>query len=342
MDDTSWSAAPDVEFLNALEAAPFEHGFLYALRRLECLHQEKPRVGQSLRPREDPIRLGQEPSLAFAPATLAALAPPNDIRPARLDVRFFGLFGPNGPLPLHLTEYARERLRNADDATLARFADVFHHRLLTLFYRVWAATQPAVSLDRPETDRFGLYVAALFGLGLPSLMERDAMPDLAKKHYAGHLAGQSKHPDGLQQMLADFFQLSVRIVEFVGEWLTLAQAYRWRLGETPDTGALGLTSIVGERVWERRHKFRIVIGPIGFADYQRLLPGGTALKKLHALVRTYVGEEFNWEVNLVLKKEEVPALELGRLGHLGQTAWLNTERREQDGDDLLLQAHLCV
>ncbi len=185
MDDPSRPAAPDVEFLRALRATPFEHGFLHAVRRLECLHQDEPRVGQSVRPREDPIRLGQEPSLAFAPATLAALAPANDVRPARLDVRFYGLFGPNGPMPLHLTEYARDRLRNGDDPTLARFADVFHHRLLTLFYRVWAAAQPTVSLDRPEADRFGTYVAALFGLGLPSLVERDAMADLAKKHYAG-------------------------------------------------------------------------------------------------------------------------------------------------------------
>lgn len=342
MDDPSRPAAPDVEFLRALGAAPFEHGFLHAVRRLECLHRDKPRVGQSLRPREDPIRLGQEPSLAFAPATLAALAPANDARPLRLDVRFFGLFGPNGPLPLHLTEYARDRLRNSDDPTLARFADVFHHRLLTLFYRAWAAAQPAVSLDRPEADYFGTHVAALFGLGMPSLLERDAMPDLAKFHFAGHLACQSQHPDGLQQMLADFFKLSVRIVEFVGEWLTLANEYRCRLGETPETGALGLTTVVGERVWERRHKFRIVIGPIGFADYQRLLPGGNALKQLRALVRNYVGEEFVWDLNLVLRKEEVPALELGRIGQLGRTAWLNTERRAQDADDLLLQAQVCV
>ncbi len=341
MDDTSRSAAPDVDLLKALEAAPFEHGFLQAVRRLESLNPDKPRIGYSLRPKEDPIRLGQEPYLAFAPATLAGLAPSNDIRPARLDVRFFGLFGPNGPLPLHLTEYARERMRNADDPTLARFADIFHHRLLTLFYRAWAAAQPAVSMDRPEADRFGTYVATLFGLGMPSLAARDALPDLAKLHYAGHLACQSRHADGLEQMLADFFKLSVRIVEFIGEWLTLAEEYRWRLGDTPETGALGLTTVVGERVWERHQKFRIVIGPVGFADYQRLLPGGDALRRLRALVRNYVGEEFNWDLNLLLRKEEVPTVELGSLGQLGWTTWLDTEGREQDADDLLLQAGMC-
>jgi predicted component of type VI protein secretion system len=46
--------------------------------------------------------------MIFAPAELAAWWPASG-RPARLLVYFFGLLGPNGPLPLHLTEYARER-----------------------------------------------------------------------------------------------------------------------------------------------------------------------------------------------------------------------------------------
>ena len=75
-------------------------------------------------------------------------------RPPRLQVRLFGLFGPNGPLPLHITEYARERLRHAGDPTLSRFLDVFHHRFLALFYRAWAQAQPHVNRDRPKEDRF--------------------------------------------------------------------------------------------------------------------------------------------------------------------------------------------
>ena len=125
--------------------------------------------------------------------------------PPRLAVNFFGLFGPNGPLPLHLTEYARNRLRAESDPTLVRFIDLFHHRMLTLFYRVWAAAQPTVSFDRPETDRFALYVGSLFGLGMPSLRNRDAFPDLARLHYAGQLACQTRHPDGLNAMISDYF-----------------------------------------------------------------------------------------------------------------------------------------
>ena len=74
--------------------------------------------------------------------------------PAKLPVNFLGLFGPNGPMPVHITEYARERQLNAHDPTLVGFLDLFHHRILSLFYRAWAVNQKAADLDRPKDARF--------------------------------------------------------------------------------------------------------------------------------------------------------------------------------------------
>ena len=127
-----------IDLFRSLANEPYRFDFFQALRRLECLSTQSPRLGESASPQEDPIRLGQEPSLAFAPSTLSALQSGKDGRPPRLLVHFMGLLGPNGPLPLHLTEFARDRLRNSDDPTFARFLDVFHHRMLSLFYRAWA------------------------------------------------------------------------------------------------------------------------------------------------------------------------------------------------------------
>ena len=184
-----------VEFIAALQQAPYKFGFFQALRRLECVHRDKPRIGESLRAADDPVRLAHQPDLSFAPATLASFKPGHDGRPHRLTSRFLGMFGPNGPMPVHLTEYARDRLRNHDDPTIIRFVDVFHHRILSLFYRAWADSQPAVSFDRPEADRFSDYVGSLFGLGLEALRARDAMNDLAKLHFAGRLAQQTRNAE---------------------------------------------------------------------------------------------------------------------------------------------------
>ena len=322
----------------ALEKEPYSYDFFQAVRQLECVYRDKPRTGRSARPVEDPIRLGQDPSLAFAPSTLSSFRPGKGGRPPRLGGLFFGLFGPNGPLPTHLTEYAYDRLRNSRDPTFARFADLFHHRMLGLFYRAWANARPAVSFDRPEADWFGDYLASLFGLGQVALRDRDAMPDLAKLHYAGLLACQTRHPDGLRQMIAGFFKLPARIVEFVGAWMDLPEDGRCRLGETPETGTLGLTAIAGARVWGCQQKFRIVLGAMDFAAYRRLLPGGESLERLVAMVRNYTGDEMAWEVNMVLERDQVPALKLGDGGRLGWTTWLGDRRAPEDADDLVFNA----
>ncbi len=102
--------------------------------------------------------------------------------------------------------------------------------------------------------------------------------------------------------------------------------------------ALARPIVLGARVWSRQHKFRVVFGPLGLADYLRLLPGGTSLHRLIPVVRNYAGDALIWDVNLILKAEEVPPLRLGRQGRLGWTTWLVPRRSAADAADLFLDA----
>ena len=326
-----------VEVLQRAQAAPYEFDFFQLLRWLENAYRDRPRIARAERPEDDSVRLGQKPSLTFAPSTVSAFVPGDDTHPARVEVLFFGLFGPHGPLPLHLTEYARDRLRNTRDATWARFADLFHHRMLSLFYRAWADAQPTVQYDRAESDRFSTYVGALLGLGLPALRDRDALPDNAKLYSAGLLACQTHHADGLQAMLETFFQAPVVVREFVGRWIDLPPDCLCRLGQSPTTATLGSMAIAGARVWDCAQTFRIVMGPLDLMSYLLLLPGGDSLRRLIALVRNYVGDELGWELELVLQKNEIPPTNIGEQGLLGWTTWLACESRGGDADDLVLR-----
>ncbi len=323
-------------FLESVGGAPCGYDFYEVVRRVECENPAKPRVGESQRPVDDAIRLGQAPSLAFAPTALAGVEPARGDAPPRLLVNFFGLLGPNGPLPLHLTEYARDRLRNSGDPTLARFLNLFHHRLLSFFYRIWANAQPTVDYDRPGQDRFSLFVGALFGLGMPTFRDRDAMPDLAKLHHAGRLAVETRNEEGLRAMLGDFFGAPFRVEPFLGHWLVIPENSRWRLGESETTGRLGHNVSLGGRVWECQQKFRVIAGPLAYHDYQRLLPGGEALIRLMAVVRNYVGDELAWDLRLVLEGDQAPPLRLDGRGRLGWTAWLPAAHRRPELDDLVL------
>ncbi len=340
MAGESRRAADALAVFEALAREPWRFDFFQTLRRLECLHRARPRLGTSLRPDDDPIRLGQEPSLAFAPATMQAFVPGRAEGPPRLEVRFFGLLGPNGPLPLHLTEYARDRLRNSADPTFARFLDVFHHRMLSLFYRAWANARPTVHHDRPDSDRFALYVGATLGIGAPALRHRDALPDAARLYYSGLLSGPTRPAEGLRAMLAEYFRMPARIEQMAGEWLRVPAENRARIGR--GAARLGGGAVLGDSIWQCQQKFRAVLGPLHFADYQRMIPGSRSLERLRALVRSYVGDELVWDVKAILRKEEVPPLALGGAARLGWTSWLVGRPPEQDREGLLLDERAIV
>ncbi|QDY70927.1 type VI secretion system baseplate subunit TssG [Qingshengfaniella alkalisoli] len=331
---TEERARPDhLTHLARLSGSPQTHHLFHAMRVIEAAYADRPRHGRARRPSTDPVRFGQVPELAFPTSTIDGFEPPGEDAPGRLTNRFFGLFGPHGPLPIHLTEYARDRLRNHRDPTMVAFADMLTHRLTQLLYRSWAAGQPAPSFDRVGEDPIEDMVAAIAGYRGTSFDDRDAMPDLAKRHFAGRLGHGAQNAEGLLAVVSAFFRAPVEIEQFVGSWLALEPDDRWQLGKP---AALGATTSLGDRVWSRASKFRLRIGPLGFDDYCRLLPGSASLERLSAIVRNYVGDVLEWDLNLVLCADEVPQSALGADTRLGQTSWLGTRADHSDADDLHL------
>ena len=328
--------ADAVEFLAALAEAPYSHDFYETLRWLECLYADKPRWGEAVRPVDEPVRLGQEPDLSFAPASLASFTSNSRTGRPRLQVRLFGLFGPNGPLPLHLTEYARERSRNLGDPTFARFADIFHHRMLALFYRAWAQGQPHVSHDRPDQDRVASYVAALIGVRPDAFRDRDALPDVARLFHVAALVRHVRNADGLAGVLKGFFRVPVELQQFVGHWMVLDPRDLTRLSQ--EGARLGAGAIAGARVWDRQHKCRAHFGPLTLAQYESFLPGGARLRQVIDWIAFYFSFELDWDLRLLLHANEVPRLSLQGQQRLGWTSWLGTRRDESPAGDLCLHS----
>jgi len=325
------------DLLRRLADEPHRFGFFAAVRQLESAHPGLPRVGTSLRLRDDPFRFAQTPSLSFAPATIARFEPPDGDRPPVLHQRFFGLFGANGPLPLHLTEHARERSRRMpSDNSFTRFVDMFHHRLLSLLYRAWAEASPAVSLDRPDQDPFSRWIGSLAGYGQSSLSNRDSVPDGARLASAGIL-GRSVHgAEGLERILNDFFRVPVQVHQWQPHWMRLPEDAHSRIGLRNAPVGLGRNAVIGARIWDCQTRFRVEIGPLTLDQYQRFLPGGQSMKRLRDWVLNYVGYELSCEMHLVLKKDEVPPVRLGAAGALGWTSWLGTRQADEPARDLVL------
>ncbi len=324
-----------VTVLNDFQHEPYKYDFYQFMRLIECMYPDKQRFGYSVKPSDDAIRIGQLPSMQFAPGALARFEMNADY-PAVLKVFFFGLFGPNGPLPIHLTEFARHRMNIARDPTFAEFADLFHHRLLSLFYRAWADKEPTTQLDRPHNDRFSIYVGSLLGIAERSQQQRDGICDHTKFHFAAHLGCQTKHADGLIAVLRSYFQVPIAMEEFVGEWLTIPEDGLCYLNADQQTGQLGVSATIGLHSWQCMHKFRLIAGPLDLQQFESFLPNGEKITAFSDLVKNYIGFEFKWDLNLILKKEEVPAARLGKYGWLGWNSWLSARSRNDDAKDMFI------
>jgi type VI secretion system protein ImpH len=328
-----------------LTATPHEYDFYAAVRMLQSLSRDKPRIGYSTSAAQDPVRFAQSPALDFAPATLESFKRKDASRPPVMYSRHFGLFGPNGPLPLCLTEYARERILHQGDVTFTAFCNIFHHRLTSFFFRAWADAQKATDFDRSEDEHWSHFVGSLIGLGMDSLLDGDSVPNRAKYYFAGRLVQQSRNSEGLAAIVGDFFGVPTEVQSFMGRWLDLGtrgkdqEDYTCSLGMSRGTGTLGTNLIVGSRFWTCQLHFRLRMGPMKLAELERLLPTGESFKRLRDWVRQYAGEEFTWDAQLVLNKEEVPKIQLGKAGRLGWTTWLKTQPFEQDAENLILSGH---
>src|SRR6202022_1269440 len=257
-------AEPDRQTSDSVAAEmalrPHAFNFFQAVRRLEAEYRAWPRVGYSVRLDEDFLRFCQVPSLSFPPSSLESVKEAEGA--IRMFVNFLGMFGPNGPLPQHLTDFARDPLRNAHDPTFVRFVDIFHHRMLSFFYRAWASNEKSVDFDRTDNSRFADYFGSFFGNGTSSSQRRDSVPDWSKIHFAGRLSAQTLNAEGLEAILADFFGIPTQIREFEGYWMKNPKENQCRLGASPETGTLGISTIAGERKYEVQLKFRVRMGPM--------------------------------------------------------------------------------
>lgn len=321
-------------WLQALAAEPWRFDFYQALRRIESLHPQLPRLGEAARPGDEALRVGQSASMDFAPAALQALQRRDD-GTLLLVQRVFGMLGPNGALPLHITELAHNRASHQGDATLRRFLDLLTHRFALLFYRAWAQAQPVVGLDRGDRNPFDHRIGALAGIGLPTLQQRDALGDGSKLHFAGRLSRQTRDAEGLLAWCRAQFGVTVQMQSWCGHWMAVAAPERTRLGGRE---RLGRGALLGASVWDVQHKFRLVIGPLRLARFRQFLPGGADLARLQAIVRHWVGLELAWDLQLILAREDVPPLRVGPGGGpmLGRTTWLGSYRRPRDAGDLVI------
>jgi type VI secretion system protein ImpH len=321
---------------------PYRFDFFQTVRLLARLDPDRASVGSQGAPGREWARFRSRLSLAFPPSSIHALEPPGgEDGPPEMTVAFMGLVGPSGVLPRVYTELLMERSR-VGDRTSAAFLGIFEHRAVSLFYRAWEKYHFVVARERGGRDPLTDCVFDLTGLGRGPLRNRHEFPDDALLFYAGLFAQRHRPAVALEALLRDYFEVPVTVEQFAGRWLRLAPGDRTKAGASGGHNGLGVSTVLGQKVWDEQGMIRVRLGPLTFAEFLAHQPEGTASLPLAQMVRLFVDSELDVQIQLVLRAEEVPACRLttaaGSGPRLGRYAWLKSKEFDRDVDDAVFEA----
>ncbi|MFH1146590.1 MAG: type VI secretion system baseplate subunit TssG [Pseudomonadota bacterium] len=299
--------------------------FFSAVHLLERLFPEKKPLGETLTPAEEVVRFAAKTGFAFPPSDISKLEHADRQKPVEMEVAFMGLIGPSGVLPHWYNELALERAREKD-FSLTAFFDIFHHRLISLFYLAWKKHQFVMGYRPGAGDRFSNYLLALIGLATPGLAGATGLPAEALVFYSGLLSRPVASAPAIEAAVGYLSGSKVEIEQFVERLIPLSPEDRTQLGLS--NAGLGVDAVCGESVWENQSKFRIIMGPMDYKHFQCLMPTGKLLPAIFSAVRYMVGIESEFEIRLVLQREDIPGCTLGAPGpdspRLGWSTWLKT------------------
>jgi type VI secretion system protein ImpH len=320
---------------------PYRFEFFQAVRLLEKIYPEKSSVGRDALPHEEVIRFRSRPTLEFPASEIHEIKSTDDefsdAKKLEIFVNFIGMIGAVGVLPVHYTELILERLRYRDTSLWA-FLDIFTHRSISQFFRAWEKYRFPVQYERGSDD-FTNYLFDFIGLGTKGLRNRLNVDDESLLPYGGLIVQKPHSAGNIEQLIADYFGIPSKILQFHGQWIDLDKESLTKVGV--ENSRLGHSTMIGSRVWDTQSKFRLKLGSLAFAQFQAFLPNGTAHKSMISIVKFMTGVEFDFDVQLKLKAKEVPSTILTtrakRRPMLGWSTFLKTKPFKIDDEQVVMQ-----
>ena len=308
------------------------YSFFRLVYLLERLFPGAPPIGQLGPASHERIRLRGDIGLTFASSDIAELANtkyPDEIERARMSVSFMGLYGSVSPLPTHFAESIALSDYQGGPQPIREFLDVFHHRLISLFYRTWTKYRFSVMYRTKGDDPFTRRMFC--AVGIDGFKDHTTpLQRFLYLKYAPLLALKSRSARGLDVVLSDMFgEMGVSIEQFVGHWTLIEKPLRNKVGVA--NSVLGESLTIGRYVYDGTGRFTIKLGPLSYDDYLSFLPGGHRRPLVKGIVDTFTRGIYDVMLELHVKKDEAPRLKLSsdRPSVLGRTAWLGGMRREQ-------------
>lgn len=302
----------------------YRYSFFKAVSLIENLFPHKKPIGKTLAPDEEAVRFSSKIGFVFPASEISKIEHRDKEMPVDMEVAFMGLIGPSGIMPHCYNEQAVERAYYKDFGITA-FYDMFNHRLISLFYLAWKKHKLSATYPSDAKDKISSCFLNLAGLGTPMLTEMLNIPDKSMVYYySGLLSRRSPSTVAIESAVGYFADTPVKVQQFIEQLLPISHEDQTQIGRA--NSQLGIDTICGNHFYANNSKFRVNMGPMEYNNFQRLLPTGDMFGSAFTLVRYMVGMEYEFDIRLMLKREEVPVCMLGEESPapplLGWTTWV--------------------
>lgn len=269
------------------------------------------------------LRIRPELSLRFPPADIAKIEEGTDDGSFRMTVSFLGLYGASSPLP---TFYTEDLFAEAsEESSVSRdFIDIIHHSTYAFLVRCWLKYRAFLQVTEEKNDGDVEKLFCLVGLGERKLREGIADP-YSLLRYAGLVAQYPRSALALTTLVRDALgDVPVDMLPCVRRTITIPEDQRLALGGV--SCVLGVDSRVGHELDDLSGKFRLRLGPLTSEKFNALLPGNALHRKMVHLVRFYLNDTLEYDIELSMTEGEVGTVCIGsdRLSTLGWDTWIFT------------------
>lgn len=306
--------------------------FYRFMQWLEQRHPELPPIGTTSQIKNDQVRMRPHPGMGFPASEFKGIEvnPDDDPEsPPTVRTTFMGLYGIDSPLPTAYIDDITQRREGHD--TVEHFLDIFNHRILTQFYRIWKKHNYPATFEPGGTDRISQSLLGIGGLGIPGTENNFDVPLSRFLGILDMLHQPGKTADGLKQL--------VRMVTPDTE-ATIVPNYRRkvRVPEPRLDGTFFLDDrpILGGIATEINSAVEIRLYTESKADARGWMPPHQPLfHDLLSLLRVYLGWRYDAHITLTMPRRLFPAPRLSTKHNDEDAAYMGYSfllGQEDDGD----------
>ena len=314
-----------------LEADLNRINFYRFCQLLEKHQPNKPPIGSTSHPGDDPVRFAPHPGMGFPASELKAVEydEQEDRKPPVVRTTFMGMYGVDSPLPTAYLDDITQR-REGHEA-LQGFLDIFSHRILTQFYRIWRKYSYPATFEQGGTDVISQSLLGLVGLGIPGTANHIATPVSRFLALLGVLRQPGKTQEGMQSIVS---LLAPGTIVNVSPYCLRPIEISQPLGFYGDEDfMLDGNSPLGDEAMDANSQLLIALTTDNEQEAQGWKPDGLLYQDFLVMLRVYLGWRFKAKIQLTVSTRLLAAPPLGEGAFwLGMNGVLGAEGDELPDD----------